>query len=176
MKNTTLILLFIGHIVLSQNNNRMIIIEGQILAPDSIPIENAYLISYQTLRAFATDENGKFSILSGANDSLKIEHVSFKPIVVYAKSLTNHRPILLEYKENMIGEVPIVSGARSIENMNSNMSIMIEQVQKELYTNCQPDSYINPYNPNPKGQNSYIGVDFVKLYQLIQYKRKQKKK
>ena len=114
------------------------IVEGVILNPDSIPVENAYLVSYKTLRAFTTDEKGAFRIMLYADDSLKISHISYVPQVIKPSGQKEKRTIILQYAENMIGTVNLNDEA-SLQNMETNFELINQQMTEKHYFNYQHD-------------------------------------
>ena len=92
---------------LGQEHIPFIRIQGTVYSPDSIPVENAYLLSYKTLRAYATDKSGYFDILIQADDSLKLNHLSYKQVNISVADYTGPLTIYMEYEENSIGEVSV---------------------------------------------------------------------
>lgn len=160
--------------VFGQMPDSLIVFSGQILSPDSIPIENVYLISYTTLRAYATDKNGEFDISTSSLDSLKVHHVSFESIILKPK--TSKQLIYLTYRENALDEVIIKHNDRNMVNMKQNMEMLKFQLSKEYYYYTKPPgNVVNTYAPN-KAPSGFLEINFIELFErAIRFKKKNQK-
>lgn len=172
MNRLQLIVLFLSLSIftLAQNNEkndgRDALIEGYILDCDSIPIESAYLISYKTLRAYATDENGYFSIKVFPDDSLKVHHLAFKPIILKPDESQKSQDYILEFSENEIEAVNVKYRDLELEYFEKNMKIIHKQLAKlgnYNYANARPS---NPYNPHDQFTNT-SGINISELIRLF---------
>lgn len=174
MKLLFLLLIIATHLaVYSQDFNSILRVQGYIFSPDSLPVENAYLISYQTLRAYTTDENGKFDLLLFSNDSIRINHLAYKPVVVQANEYSEPIKIYMEYQENNIDEVSVRLKNSDQINMESNMAIILNEVQNTYYYTCPKGNVTNSYAP-VSIQRSEVGINIFELLKWIKYKKKQK--
>lgn len=174
---TIIIYLFIvcSIAVFGQISDSLILFSGQILSPDSIPIENVYLISYTTLRAFATDKNGEFVISTSSSDSLKVHHVSFESIILKPK--TSKQLIYLTYRENTLDEVVIRHNDRNLVYMNQNMEMLKFQLSKEYYYYTKPPgNVVNTYAPT-KSPSGILEINFIELFErAVRYKKTKKQR
>lgn len=157
--------------VLGQLCDSLIVFSGQLFSPDSIPAENVYLISYSTLRAYATNKNGEFNISASLSDSFKVHHVSFDPIIIKPK--TDKQLIYLSYLENALDEVNIKYKDRNEVNMNQNVGLIKNQLSKEYYYYTKPPGAIlNSYAP-PKSSSGIMEINFIELFErAIRFKKK----
>lgn len=130
-----------------EESDSIVCIYGTIQSPDSIPVENAYLISYKTMRAYATDKNGTFGILLNADDSLKINHISFEPIVIKPSTQNGSIELFMKYAENVIGDVNIINPQRNLERMKKNMTNIMNELEDVHYFNYQDNLVYNSYAP-----------------------------
>ena len=146
-----------------QSPDSLVLLQGVVICPDSIPVENAYLISYTTLRAYATNAKGEFRIWVLPGDSLKVHHVAFKSVIVKPNSRVFTHTIALEYEENIIETISIKYRDLEIENMNKNMEVMKVILGKEFHFNYQSRVPVNSYAPS-KGPS---GIMEVNLFELI---------
>lgn len=161
-------LLFFG-----QEQVSIIRVQGFVYSPDSIPVENAYLISYQTLRAYATDKNGKFDILIADNDSLKVSHLSYSPTVIRAKDYKEPLKLYMQYELNNIDEVSIRLKNTDQINLEANMDGMLKELQNKYYYTCPKGNVTNSYAPKTT-QSSEVGINIFELIKWIKYKRRHK--
>lgn len=159
-------------IVVAQKPLQLVLVRGHIYNPDSTAIEDAYLISYKTLRAFATNKRGEFEILLQPDDSLKIHHVSYKPIIIKPDFQTNTFEIVMEYEDNFIEDVTIRDGTIELEHLKMNMSITKQQLNKEFLSAHTKGPILNPYAPKQPSANT-VGLNIFELIDWIKHKRKQ---
>lgn len=160
--------------VFGQMRDSLILFSGQILSPDSIPVENVYLISYTTLRAYATDKNGEFVISTSSSDSLKVHHVSFESIIIKPKK--RKQLFYLSYSENALDEVIIMHNDRNLINMNQNIEKLKLQLSNEYYYYTKPSgNVVNSYAPQ-KAPTGFIELNFIELLErATRYKKKNQK-
>lgn len=156
----------------AQEPIKLMLVTGHILNTDSTAIENAYLISYKTLRAFASNKEGYFEILLEPDDSLKIHHVSYKAINIKPNWNSNKFEIVMEYDDNLIGDVTITNGTTELRHMQLNMSETRKQLNKEFLSAHTKGPILNTYAPiNPSAQTG--GINLFELIDWIKHKRKQ---
>lgn len=97
-------------------------LKGQIMASDSVPLENAYLINYRTYNIYASNQKGSFSIPVQPGDSLVISYISYMRKIIYADSVKNNPVIFLEIDTFFLGEISVFENkVDEIENMKKNM-------------------------------------------------------
>jgi hypothetical protein len=129
-----ILLSFLGF---AQNDSTTFLFCGQILDPDSVPVENAYLVSYKTVRGYATDKKGKFKIRVSPDDSLKVVHVSFKPIIIKPVHPDSFRTLILSFEDYTLRTISIKRSGNSdqesaeLRNFNRNWNTILTQMQKE---------------------------------------------
>lgn len=157
--------------------NELIWFEGVVLTPDSLPAENAYLISYQTLRAWATSANGSFGIYLHRDDSLMVHHMGCEKLIV--KPLGHHpQKIILKYSSYEIEPVSVKFRdevkEQELKNLSKNWEVMMLQLKKEYHCNYQSGFVSNPYNPS-KQHTGMLELNFIELIDRIARKRKERK-
>ena len=160
---------------LGQEQPSFVRMQGTVWDPDSIPVENAYLISYETLRSYATDKNGKFDILIANTDSLKLNHLSFKPVILHTSRNTLPLNIYMVYEENAIDEVSIRLNNTDEIRLKENVAGWLDELQNEYYYTCPVGPTANPYAPT-KTQSTEASVNIFEVIKWIKYKRKHKTK
>jgi hypothetical protein len=144
------------------------VIRGQVFCPDSLPVEDAYLISYNTLRAYATDKKGKFSISVNITDSLKVHHVSFESIVLKPK--LEYQKVYLKFRDNALSEIIVKNNDREVENMQNNFELMKIQLSGEYQYNFQPAGVVvNSYAPQ-KEANGIAETNIIEFMKFIKRK------
>lgn len=145
-------------------------IRGYVLGPDSIPVENAYLISYTTLKAYATDENGYIDMPAIPGDSMKIHHVAYQHRVVHPNDFENEATVFLDYEDHVIGGIDVNDYKIHEANFNANNYKM----QKELVGLTQLN-YRNRKVENPYTNNQFTNTQGVSLSEVIALFKKKKK-
>ncbi|WP_423127355.1 hypothetical protein [Gaoshiqia sp. Z1-71] len=161
---------FIPFIGLSQNQDeKLIIFEGYLFSEDSVPVENAYLINYRTLKIVATDSTGYFRTYLQEGDSLMINHLSLSPKIVHATAgKATENTFIVAYRNYMIK--PVVTYSLEMKYFEKNMQLLYTQLANlGLRNTTVIKSYGNPYNPdriNPGLQ--------LNLSDLIRSSRKRK--
>ncbi|MBN2807597.1 MAG: hypothetical protein JXR22_13140 [Prolixibacteraceae bacterium] len=163
-----LIMLF-GISLKAQQALQLVNFSGQVLDPDSIPVAAAYLISYKTLRAYATNAEGLFNIQTCEDDSFKIHHVSFEPVVV--KSTSAFVTLVLKENAYFIDAIEIKYKNLDSINLNQNMEALSRQLSKVYYFNYQSDFVKNPYAPG-KGPTGIVELNVFEVYERIKRKLK----
>lgn len=158
-------------ILLAQETPQLVLLTGHILSPDSTAIEDAYLISYKTLRAFATNKEGHFEILLQNDDSLKIHHVSYKPVILKPGFISTNLIIIMEYEENLIEDVLVRDGERELKNLEWNMGTAMKQLNNEFLSAHTKGPIINPYAPH-KPSSGMVGINIFELIDWMKHKRK----
>lgn len=176
MKTLSILYLFVLSVAscLGQESNAYIRLQGTVFSADSIPVENAYLISYKTLRAYASNKNGQFDILVAVNDSLKINHLSFKPVVIIVSKYSSPLKLFLEFQENIIDEVSIKYRNADVEHLKSNMDVWLGELQNTYYYTCPVGPAVNSYAPQ-KTQSYEASVNLFEVIKWIKFKSKHRK-
>lgn len=169
----TISLLFtcLAFILFAQDPVPLVLMSGNIYGPDSIAIEDAYLISYKTLRAFATDEDGNFEILLQNDDSLKIHHVSYKPVILKPGFNSKNLNIIMEYEENLIDDVMIRDGERELKNLECNLGTTMKQLDDEFLSAHTKGPILNPYAPKTLSSQT-VGINLFEIIDWIKHKKK----
>jgi hypothetical protein len=124
--------------------------EGYVLSADSMPVENAYLVSYLSLKAYATNAKGYYRILAEPNDSFAIVHISYaKKVVVANTQVADSNKIILDFSPYEIRMVDIKCRDIEMEYFEKNMAQIKAELSKELYLSRNHDFIYNPYAPQP---------------------------
>lgn len=142
---------------------------GRIIGPDSLPVENAYLVNYRNAKAYATNSDGTFNIPVMTGDSLKFFHVAYQSKIV--KLSPYFTTISVEFEDNIIEEVTVKSIDIEMINFNKNANVWgkeLEQLSKYNYHNTKVQ---NPYNTN-----QYTGTTGILVSDIIKLFKKKKKK
>lgn len=145
---------------------RSFIFKGVVLGSDSIPVENAYFVNYRNVRAYSTNSEGKFKIPVHEGDSLKLIHLSYKPIII--KVLENDTTIIMHFNENLIETVDVKAYDVELEKFNKNMKIMKIQIDQMSHYNYRNTKVQNPYN-----SDQFTGTTGISISDIIDlFKRK----
>ncbi len=151
----------------AQQTASTIMFSGQVLDSDSIPVEQAYLVNYRTLRAYSTNSKGRFRISVQTGDSLKVIHVAYESQIV--KPTENEAIIRLKFEENMIGAVDVKYLDLELQYFNKNMKIINLQLDQMRHTNYRNTKVQNPYNTN-----QFTGSTGIAISDIIQLFKKRK--
>lgn len=152
---------------LAQVSVPMFQFKGQILDTDSIPVEHAYLVNYRTLRAYATDRNGRFKIPCYTGDSLKLVHVSYQSKIIKVSPIDT--TILVDYDENMLGSVTVKSVDLELQYFNKNWENMSLQIGQMSHYNYKNTKVQNPYDAN-----QFTGTTGIRISDIIDLFKKRK--
>lgn len=148
-------------------NPQTVVFEGFLMLEDSIPVENAYLINYRTMKIVATNSMGYFKTTAQIGDSLMINHLTLMPKVVHVtvQSNTNEK-IRVEYRTYMIEPVVSNSYAFQMKNFEKNMKLMYRQLEKLGYhPNISKTVRMSPYNPDEYDPGLTIRLgDLINLF------------
>ncbi len=116
-------------------------LKGRILACDSVPVENAYVINFRDYSAYLSRENGHFNIWVQPGDSLMVSHISFFRRVIHVDTVVKNPDIFIEFDTIMVKQVDIGKDLQKILEKNltpvRNMHIVI-------YKRMKPET--NPVN------------------------------
>jgi len=153
----------------AQQPDQFVFFTGQVLDPDSIPVENAYLISYRTLRAYSTNKDGRFGIQVEKGDSLKIHHVVFEPAILHPTS--EFKTIVLKEAEYSIEAVNVKYRDLEMVYFNKNMETIKMQLAREYHFNFQSGFLRNPYAPI-KGPTGIVELNLFEVIARIKRKLK----
>ncbi|MFV0376141.1 MAG: hypothetical protein ACK5JD_02430 [Mangrovibacterium sp.] len=153
MKPLFVFLLFIMSAQLSAQEPeqpKTILFQGYLLAEDSIPVENAYLINYRSMKVVATDSTGYFRTWAEEGDSLMINHLSLQPKVVFAnKRSKNENRFRVDYRIYVIKPVVTNEYALQLKYFEKNMKLMYAQLENLGYQpNVSRSLRMSPYNPD----------------------------
>jgi hypothetical protein len=154
----------------AQLPDSLILFSGYVLDEDSIPIVNAYLISYRTMKSYTTDEKGFFKIKLLLGDSLLINHISYERKIVKA----NNKPpqsnsFNLKFSPYEMNSISVSNRDIELENLQQNMKSTTKQMQEN--TPCYKfNSGRNSYAP-PSAADHYVGINIVELISFIKTKK-----
>lgn len=171
MKRLLFFIILINVLVtcLANNLDSLIRFKGIILDSDSIPVENAYLINYRTLKAHATNSKGEFNIQIHRGDSLKIHHVAYEAIIVKPNAANTSQTFKLNFEENIIEFVDVKYRDLEMEYFQKNMDLIRQQLAKEFNCNYQTGYVSNPYNPT-RSNTGMAGINLFDIINLIKRK------
>ncbi len=107
-----------------------IVFEGYILSEDSVPMADAHLINYRTMKIITTNNSGYFRTYLQTGDSLMINHLSLAPKVVHAntKPATENK-FYVPYREFMISEVVSNKYLNEMKNLEKTTQTIQKQAQ-----------------------------------------------
>jgi len=158
-------------ICLAQTTDSVFYFSGYVLDEDSIPIENACLINYRTLRAFSVDEKGYFNIKVQKGDSLKINHLSYKQLIVKANPLSSFNNFFfLPFEPYVIKTVEVKYRNMEMEYFNRNMALIFEQMKINPPIRYQRGAVVNSYAPG--AQDPGFGINLSDIISLFKKVRK----
>jgi hypothetical protein len=129
-KNLTIVfcLVFISGVAQEKD----FLLNGRILNPDSIPVENAYIINFRDQSVYLSRADGRFTLMVKDGDSLMVSHLSFQRKKIFADRVMLNPEIILEYDTIMIKQVDVGTDPEKLskivdKNMNPvrNMEIII---------------------------------------------------
>ena len=159
----TAVIIVIALLSFAQDTALMFRFTGRIIDPDSLPVENAYLVNYRNAKAYATNSDGMFNIPVISGDSLKLIHVAYRSKIV--KLSPQFTTITVEFEDNMIEAVNIKSVDREMINFNANANIMGKELEKLRKFNYHNTKVQNPYNTNQyTGTTGILLSDIIKLF------------
>ena len=174
MKPLSLILFCITSLQLfaqEELKKKTVVFEGYLMLEDTIPVENAYLINYRTLKVVATDSTGFFRTYAEEDDSLMINHLTIAPKVVHANNQPkSENTIRVEFRHYMIE--PVISNSYQFQmaNFEKNIKLMYAQLQKLGYhSNISKSIRINPYDPDELDPG--LTVRLNDLFRFLKKKR-----
>lgn len=146
---------------------------GYVLNEDSLPVENAVLINYRTVRAFTTDQDGFFCLSALEGDSFKINHISYAHKVVLSNPFpADSNKIILLDEPNLIGEVDVVYHHQDMINFMNNMKLINEQLKENKP--APPSSKGPVYNTYYFGKREeFFNLNLFDLLNWIERKKKQ---
>jgi hypothetical protein len=163
-------ILIIGKLCPAQSTDSTFLFRGYVLDCDSLPVENVYLINFRSVRGFATDEKGRFTVKAQLGDSIKINHLSYAQQVIHANQLPDTCNVfILDFKPYTIEPVAIKYRNIEMENFQHNMKLIYLQM------NLSPEkpryyrgTDINPYAPGADSPG--FGIDLGELIKLFRKK------
>ncbi|MBN1822185.1 MAG: hypothetical protein JXR31_11455 [Prolixibacteraceae bacterium] len=138
MKNLLLTIIVIFPLTVFSQEAYMM--EGRILDPLSNPVENAYIINFRNLSAYATNKKGQFSLPVMEGDSLIINHVSFLQKKIYARSARVYADIYLEYDTVQVPEIVVSPGPDKDSTALQNTMELIRSAGLTLYKRMDPST------------------------------------
>ncbi|RKD85172.1 hypothetical protein [Mangrovibacterium diazotrophicum] len=154
-----------------EDTPKLVAFDGYLLLEDSIPVENAFLINYRTMKIVATDSTGYFKTFAQPGDSLMINHLSLAPQIVHVgESPTKKQKIEVAYRTYMIR--PVISNSYSYEmkNFEHNMEKLYAELRSLGYHPDRARSVrLNPYNPDEF--NPGLTVSLSDLFGLFKRRR-----
>lgn len=133
---------------------------GQVIDADSIPVEHAYLVNYQTLRAYATNTEGRFRIPFQTGDSLKLVHISYQPKII--KPSVTDTTIIVCFEENELGMVTAKYVDIELQNFYRNWETINLQIKEMSRYNYRNSKVQNPYDAN-----QFTGTTGIRISDII---------
>ena len=159
--------------IFAQLTAEMFNFNGHIFDSDSIPVENAYMVNYRSLRVYATDEEGRFHIPVQAGDSIKIVHIAYDSKII--KACPHDTTIWLNFNDNDIEMVTVKSVNRELQYFQKNMDVIGKQLSQEYQYNYSHNFIRNPYAPLPNGPTGIVEFNLFEIIDRIKHARKKKK-
>jgi len=161
-------------IIRAQPSDILIVFSGYLLDEDSIPIENAFLVNYRTIRCYSTNEKGYFKIWLLKGDSLMINHLSFERKVIKANnSNPNLNCYLLKFSPFEMKTVAIKYRDFEMENFRRNMKQINNEIRKHT-PNYQVETDRNKYAP-PSAATQFVGLNLFEIIRYVKNKKYNKK-
>jgi hypothetical protein len=153
----------------AQPLDSLVVFSGYILDADSIPIQNALLVNYRTVRGYSTNEKGFFKIWVIKGDSLMINHLSYERRIIKA----NNEPsksncYYLKFAPYQMKTIAVNYRNIEMENFHRNMKLINEQMRKNI-PSYRNNTEQNAYGPPPKAQ--FYGVNFSELFRYFKTER-----
>jgi hypothetical protein len=144
---------------------------GYVLDCDSMPIENAVLINYRSLRAFTTKEDGSFKVPFQTGDSIKINHISYAQKVIHPnEDPRSSNTFYLEFDPFEIRTVAVTHNPIELQYFERNMARIFEELKLQRGPQKPTGGPIyNPYDPSTPP--AYAGINFIDLYKLLKKKK-----
>jgi hypothetical protein len=157
-------------ILKAQPPDSLILFSGYVLGEDSLPIENAHLISFQTMKSYSTDEKGFFRIKLFTGDSLMINHISYNRKIVKANNKPpNSNSYYLKFSPYEMNSISINSRDIEMENLEQTMKSMTRQMEENMPA-YKLNSGWNSYAP-PSASDHYAGINIVELISYIKNRK-----
>jgi hypothetical protein len=165
---------------LAQNDSVKYIFTGQILGPDSIPVDNVYLVNYRNVRGYATNEEGRFRIPVLPGDSLKTAHISFKSIIIKVSPPGSIPIIFLSFEDHLLFRSGITRKRDlkreefELNNFYRNWNKLLSQMQSQGYycTRSRPKPNSDQLMGDPLINNfSFTGNPSLSLSPEAIYKK-----
>jgi hypothetical protein len=147
------------------------IFSGYVLDCDSMPVENAVLINYRSMRAFTTKEDGSFRVPFEVGDSIKINHISYAQKVIHPnENLRKTNTFYLEFDPFEIRTVAVTHNSFELQNFERNMALIFDQLKLQRTPQMPTGGPVyNPYNPS--AAPAYVGLNLFDLYKLLKKKK-----
>jgi hypothetical protein len=150
-----------------------IFFSGYVFDQDSLPVEDAVIVNFRTLKADITNKDGFFKTFVAEGDSLLINHISYDRKIIKAN---NHSPSVNKYYLIFsMNEIKTVSvNYREQVNLEKNMDIIHLQMKENtpIYNRTE----YNPYIPEQKrvetGINIFELISIIKTYKYRKSKDK----
>lgn len=169
-------ILLSGIIFLSLHGNAQqgkFIYEGYLFSEDSIPIENAHLISYRTTKIITTDQHGHFRTWVEDGDSLMINHISLAPMIVHVKRSKHPDLIYVPNRTYRIQSVSNIEFKRKQEYALRNMQLINDKLSMIQIRDTVPKTVnVNPYDDEKISQ----GINLKGFLQLFKKRWLHKKR
>jgi len=158
----------------AQPSDSLILFTGYVLDEDSVPVENALLVNYRTLKPKLTNEKGFFKMWVLKGDSLLINHISYERKIVKANNLASGlNKYCIIFSPYEIKTVNIKYRDIEMENFHKNMKLIVAEMRGNTPYYRTGTEY-NSYAPPPKGQ--VAGINLVELYHIIKTSKYKKNK
>jgi len=156
----------------AQQPDNLTIFSGYILDEDSVPIQNALLVNYRTVRGYSTNEKGFFKIWVLKGDSLMINHLSYERRIIKA----NNEPsksncYYLKFAPYEMRTIAVNYRNIEMENFHRNMKLINKQMRENI-PHYRNNTDQNSYGPPPKAQ--FYGVNFSELFRYFKTERYRK--
>ncbi|MGE4586466.1 MAG: hypothetical protein AB7D05_03905 [Mangrovibacterium sp.] len=157
--------------------SELVAFRGYIFSEDSLPVENAHLINYRTLKIIVTDSAGYFNTYLQDGDSLMVNHLSLEPKILHAKpGRAGENRIYVAYRTHLINLVS-VNEARYKMEMNyakKNIDLLYQSLTKLGLRNADRIAAYDqsmPFRIMPGARMSGVSVNALDLVRLIRESR-----
>jgi|APHig6443717817_1056837.scaffolds.fasta_scaffold08035_4 hypothetical protein len=159
-------LIVIAVIAKAQTLDSSFYFSGYVFDEDSIPIENALIVNYRSLKAYRTNEEGYFSVKVEPSDSLKINHISYiQKVIVSNKNQASTNKYYLPFEAYIVKTVNVKLRDFEMENFNRNIALIKKQLKETTPVYYTKGSVVNTYAPVTN--SGFFEVNILQLPRLM---------
>jgi hypothetical protein len=158
----------------TQPPDSLIIFSGYVLDEDSLPVENALLVNFRTVRGYSTNAKGFFKIWLAVDDSLVINHISYEQKIIKANiNPPQLNRFIIKFSPYEISSVEVSNRDIEMENLEKTLKSTNYQMRMKTPTYLT-NSERNVYAP-PAAANQTIGINLFELFRYIKTKKYRKR-